>query len=250
MSKSKVKKICKIVRIAILLVGLILLVCINVYKCVLNVDKLLIHSKLESGDTFDSDCVVDEIDAVKFYDDLVSNMEYFYSQTGVQPYMVFKKYDGYTTITQQTRQSWIDKYMNSLSNGENSLVFVYFATEYGKRDGYICLDYGSNTESVMDDKSVDMLYKEIDKVWSDTFTLDRIYGRVFSVGADSIMQMKDYKPVIITNIVIVVTTFVLWLINIIVKCIYCAVLNKKKNKKHVTQNRDRRQTNGTSRTRH
>lgn len=173
------------------------------------------REKLESGNAYMNNCVVDEIDWFDNVSKTESQLKEFWEETGVQPYIILKDYDA-ALATDAQKEQWTLDYYDANFDTENIFLYVYFAEEDVDTDvGYMCYANGRQTSSVMDSEAVEIFWNNIDKYWYTDLSTDDVFVNAFNDTADTIMRVSTTKEdvtvwgialsiVIIAGIVIIV----------------------------------------------
>lgn len=173
------------------------------------------REKLESGNAYMNNCVVDEIGWFDNVSKTESQLKEFWEETGVQPYIILKDYDA-ALATDAQKEQWTLDYYDANFDTENIFLYVYFAEEDVDTDvGYMCYANGRQTSSVMDSEAVEIFWNNIDKYWYTDLSTDDVFVNAFSDTADTIMRVSTTKEdvtvwgialaiVIIAGIVIIV----------------------------------------------
>lgn len=173
------------------------------------------REKLESGNAYMNNCVVDEIGWFDNVSKTESQLKEFWEETGVQPYIILKDYDA-ALATDAQKEQWTLDYYDANFDTENIFLYVYFAEEDVDTDvGYMCYANGRQTSSVMDSEAVEIFWNNIDKYWYTDLSTDDVFVNAFNDTADTIMRVSTTKEdvtvwgialaiVIIAGIVIIV----------------------------------------------
>lgn len=173
------------------------------------------REKLESGNAYMNNCVIDEIGWFDNVSKTESQLKDFWEETGVQPYIILKDYDAALTTDAQKEQ-WTLDYYDANFDTENIFLYVYFAEEDVDTDvGYMCYANGKQTSSVMDSEAVEIFWNNIDKYWYTDLSTDDLFVNAFNDTADTIMRVSTTKEdvtvwgialatVIIAGIVIII----------------------------------------------
>lgn len=176
------------------------------------------RQKLESGNAYINNCVIDEIGWFENESKTESQLKEFWEETGIQPYIILKDYDASLTTDSQKEQ-WATDYYDANFDTENIFLYVYFAEEDVDNDvGYMCYANGYQTSSVMDSEAIEIFWNNIDKYWYTDMSTDDLFVEAFNDTADTIMHVsttgKDVaKWVIIAVVVIAVGVVIVTVIN-------------------------------------
>ncbi len=179
------------------------------------------REKLTTSGSFDSNCIVDELD---WFDNVKSagkSLKTFYDKTGVQPYVVLLSYNASLT-NDASKEEYAENYYNNNINNEDTFLFVYFAEKNQDDDvGYMCYVGGNNTRSVMDSEAVEIFWEYIDDYWYSDLSTDELFETVFTKTANSIMATstsasndssskigKIIRNILLIAVVIIVAVFI------------------------------------------
>lgn len=111
-------------------------------------------------------------------------MEYFYEKTGIQPYVM--------TVDISKVKKWdddklVDTYLD-LFEDEGHFLLVIFADKKGTKDWEYSWCLGNDTESILDDEAMDILWWYIDEYYETDMSDDAMISTAFHDAADKIMQ--------------------------------------------------------------
>jgi hypothetical protein len=181
------------------------------------------REKLESGNAYINDCIVDEIGWFDNISKTESRLKNFWEETGVQPYIILRGYDASLT-TNAEKEQWAIDYYDANFDTENIFLFVYFAEQDTDYDvGYMAYASGKQTSSVMDSEAVEIFWNYIDKYWYSDASTDDLFVNAFNDTADTIMRVSTTGKDIFKWVLIVIA--------IIAAGIIIINLVKQKNKR-------------------
>jgi hypothetical protein len=178
----------------------------------------IVREKLQSTQAYQNDCIIDELGWFDNISKTESKLKEFWEETGVQPYIILKKYDASLTTNEQ-KEAWATDYYDTNFDAENIFLYVYFAEEDTDNDvGYMCYANGRQTSSVMDSEAVEIFWNQIDKYWYSDSSTDDLFIQAFNGTADTIMHVsttgKDVaKWVLIVIAILVIGIFIVILVN-------------------------------------
>lgn len=174
------------------------------------------REKLESGNAYMNNCVVDEIGWFDNVSKTESQLKEFWEETGVQPYIILKDYDASLTTDAQKEQ-WTLDYYDANFDTENIFLYVYFAEEDVDTDvGYMCYANGKQTSSVMDSEAVEIFWNNIDKYWYTDLSTDDLFVNAFNDTADTIMRVSTTKEDVTVWGIVLATVIMAGIVIIIV----------------------------------
>lgn len=133
------------------------------------------RTKLDSGLPYDSNCIDDQLGWFENRTSAAKRLKVFYDKTGIQPYILFAKYNPQLK-TDDEKQAWAREWYDDHIDNEDTLLFVYFAEQDVDNDvGYMTLVNGKHVSSIMDAQATEIFWTYLDEYWySDRFTDDAI----------------------------------------------------------------------------
>lgn len=145
------------------------------------------RTKLDSGRAYDPHCIDDELGWFENASSSEQRLKVFYEKTGIQPYILFAKYNPKLTTDEQ-KQQWAEQWYDAHIDNEDTLLFVYFAERDVDNDvGYMTLVNGRNTETIMDAQATEIFWTYLDEYWYSDRTTDDAIVAAFDSTADRIM---------------------------------------------------------------
>ena len=145
------------------------------------------RERLNSGMSFDSNCIIDELGWFDSVSKTGTRLKTFYDKTGVQPYIVLLQYHPELTTDLQKEEYAQDYYEDHIDN-ESTFLYIYFAEEDQDNDvGYMCYVNGIQVDSVMDAEAVDIFWEYLDRNWYSGMSTDELFERAFTRTAEAIM---------------------------------------------------------------
>lgn len=193
------------------------------------------RTKLESGISYNSNCIIDELEWFENTSKTGSQLKSFYDETGVQPYIYLKSYDPSLT-TDAAKDAWAIDYYDDHFKDENIFFYVYFAEQDTDNDvGYMSYANGQLVDSVMDDEAVDIFWDNIDRYWYTDYSTDEVFIRTFNDTAKTIMAdvnaQTNLKSSVVKGIVKVVIVLAVIIAVIVVLIILIVFWTKKQQRK-------------------
>ena len=167
------------------------------------------RTKVESGNAYINDNIVDEIGRLSNPSRLSTKLKSFYNKTGVTPYIYLRAYDSSLT-SDSAKEAWARQYYENTFDREDVLLYVYFEEANPDVEGYMYLVYGLQTGQIMDSEAEEIFWNYLDSAWS-TYTSDQtdeMFQSIFDNTATTIMKVsttgKDIvKWVIIAGVVLI-----------------------------------------------
>lgn len=193
----------------IIVLIIVIVVLANQYGGGTSVKSTIQRTKIDSGNAYISNCIIDELNWFDNESKTESRLKGFWEETGVQPYIYLKDYDPELN-TNAEKEEWATTYYDENFDTENIFLFVYFAEEDVDNDvGYMCYANGYETSSVMDSEALEIFWNYIDRYWYSDLSTDDLFVTVFDKTGNTIMKVsttgKDItKWALIVVVVIVV----------------------------------------------
>ncbi len=144
------------------------------------------------------DWYLDELGYIDHDTDLTDGLKYFYSQTGIQPYVMMLDYDDSIWINGNWNENAAEEYLAQVyedtfsDNGH--LIFAYFACENDTEDmdGMFYFYYGSAAYSIMDDEAETIFWSYFDMNYNNLdLSIAEFIGQTFEETADNIMHVGN-----------------------------------------------------------
>lgn len=192
-------------RLSVLVTGLIILVMLVLVLIGVNgrtAKSTINREKLEGSAAFINDCIVDELGWFSNTKKASKSLQSFYEKTGVQPYIVLRRYDA-TLRSDSDKDAWATQYYDSNIKNENTFLYVYFAEANEDTDvGYMCYVNGTKVSSVMDAEAVDIFWGYIDRYWYSDMTTDALFAKVFDKTGSTIMRVSKTGADIVVAVIV------------------------------------------------
>lgn len=149
--------------------------------------------KNEPANPFESDCVVDEL---KWFDNVKAtgeDLKFVYDKLGIQPYIVFKKYDAKLKTDEEKVQYCVDWYKSNIEN-EDTFLLMYFAEkESDVAVGYTVYYSGANAERLaVEFKGI--LEEGINEYWFTDLSTDDVIKYAFEYTCNRITVKTAPDP--------------------------------------------------------
>ena len=158
------------------------------------------REKLNAGISYNSNCIVDELDWFDSVSRSGRQLKTFYDKTGVQPYIVLLRYHPELVTESQMEEYALDYYEDNIDN-EATFLYMYFAKEdQDNEEGYMCYVNGKQVDSVMDSEAVNIFWGYLDRNWYSNMSTDELFENAFTRTAETIMTKSKTK----TDVVFVV----------------------------------------------
>ena len=164
---------------------------------------------------------------------LVSGLEDFYKQTGIQPYILLVPYSSQywngSTINVTAADNYLESVYNSNFSDEAHFIFAYFSCKNDSKaemEGEFRYLSGYSADTIMDNEAISILWGYFEKNYYDTsLSIEKMISNTFSETANAIMSKPtnfwDFSKIGVVAIVIIV----------IIVFIYKSKKNKDKREK-------------------
>lgn len=182
---------------------IIILICIGIFISVFaltssqsSITKNTTERTPLSGVVSKTDWYDDQIGWIRSSSKLISGLEDFYKETGVQPYVMLIPYsDEYwngNTFNISAADDYLNKVYDSHFKDEGHFIFAYFAClndVESEMDGEIRYLSGYAADTIMDNEALDILEGYYNKNYYNTdLSTEKLFGNTFSETAKSIMS--------------------------------------------------------------
>ena len=172
-----------------------------------------------------ADWYLDELAFIDHDTDLTDGLKYFYSQTGIQPYVMLLEYDPSVWINGEWNENAAEEYLAQVYNDTFSdnghMIFAYFACENDSEDmdGTFYLYYGSAAYSIMDHEAETIFWSYFDMNYNNLdLSIAEFIEQTFRETADNIMHISTdgNNPLITAAVVFAVICVIVVIIGILV----------------------------------
>lgn len=195
---------------------------------------------IETDESFDSDCIIDELDWLKSVRKTGKSLREFFEKTGVQPYLYFMEYNE-ELQTSKDKEKFVEDYFYDNIDKDNAYLMVYFGEENGSDDEFEFYYYaGEAAEDVMDEEASDILSDFFDKYWTDNSnTKDEAIEKAYTDTATRIMYkpfgFKDFLRIIKNIIIKLLIACVIIIAILVVIVVIISRYQKKKEEEKETE---------------
>ena len=146
------------------------------------------REKLESSAIVESDTYFnDTLGWINDEDEVEDAMEYFYDETGVQPFLLITdEIDGRHVFQESQAEDYANEIYDELFEDEAHLLVIFY--EYDEQYRTYCLT-GTEAKTVIDDEAREILLDYIDHYYYSDYDEDTMFSKVFTESADRIMKV-------------------------------------------------------------
>jgi len=183
-----------------------------------NVKSTIVREKLETGNAYINDCIIDEIGWFNNPTKTAAELKSFWEETGVQPFIILKAYDAALTTDEQKEQ-WTTDYYDANFDTENIFLYVYFAERDTDNDvGYMAYANGYQTSAVMDAEALEIFWNYLDGYWTSDMDTDDVFISTFNSTAKAIMHVSATgSDIVMWCIILAVVIVIVVAIVVVVK---------------------------------
>lgn len=145
------------------------------------------------ANAFVSDCVVDELQWFNDTKTAGESLKFVYDKLGIQPYVVFKKYDASLKTDDEKVKYCVDWYKEHINN-EDTFLLMYFAEKASSADvGYTVYYSGANAEKLAVEFKW-ILEDGMNEYWFTDMSTDDVIKYAFEYTCDRITVKTETPP--------------------------------------------------------
>lgn len=140
----------------------------------------------------------DDLNYIEHAADLEDGLKYFYSKTGIQPYVLFMDYDSSFwkngSWDEKAAEPYLAQIYQDTFNDNGHMILAYFACENDSKDldGTFYLYYGSSAFSIMDKEAESIFWSYFDANYDNLdYSIAEFMGKSFRQTADNIMHIDN-----------------------------------------------------------
>lgn len=153
---------------------------------------------------------IDELNFINHDTDLTDGLKYYYSKTGIQPFVMLLDYNPDLWPEGKWNEDAAEQYLAEIYSDTFSdnghLIFAYFACENDSEDmdGVFYFYYGSAAYSIMDNEAETIFWSYFDMNYNDLDqSISEFIGQTFRQTADNIMHIESGSQFSIINIAVI-----------------------------------------------
>lgn len=164
---------------------------------------------------------LDQLNFINHDTDLTDGLKYFYSHTGIQPYVMLLDYDPSVWTDGNWNETAAEEYLAQVYDDTFSdnghMIFAYFACENDSEDmnGEFYIYYGSAAYSVMDKEAETIFWSYFDRNYNNLdLSIAEFIGQTFRETADNIMHVENsgnsglFRAIAIFSVICVIVIIV------------------------------------------
>jgi hypothetical protein len=186
-----------------------------------------------SGVVSKTDWYEDNIGWVTSKSTLISGLEKFYKETGIQPYILFVPYSttywSGTTLQTSKADQYLEEVYSEKFTDEGHFIFAYFQCANDSKsemDGEFRYLSGYSADTIMDSEAISILWGYFEKNYYNTsLSLEKMISNTFEETAESIMS-KPTNAWDVAKVVIIIVAII-----IVILIIYKIIKNKNSRAK-------------------
>ncbi len=197
-----------------------------------NVEKSTKQREALKGVVTKTDWYDDQLGWISSEKVLISGLEDFYKETGIQPYVLFVPYSEELWNGNNLNVTAADDYLNKIYDerfeDEGHFIFAYFQCKNDSKqemEGEFRYLSGYSADTIMDNEAISILWGYFETNYYNTsLTIEEMIANTFTQTADNIMQNSEDGvniPMILSIIIIVI---------IVIIIIYSIISNRKRKK--------------------
>lgn len=163
---------------------------------------------------------------------LISGLEDFYKETGIQPYVLFVAYSSDlwngSNLDVTKANEYLENVYEEKFEDEGHFIFAYFQCANDSKqemEGEFRYLSGYSADTIMDNEAIDILWGYFEANYYNTsLTIEEMISKTFTQTADNIMQNPNEEsnvPMVLSIILIVI---------IVIVIIYVIIKNNKRKK--------------------
>ena len=179
-----------------------------------------------------TDWYEDEIGWISSEKVLISGLEDFYKETGIQPYVLFVAYSSDlwngSNLNVTKANEYLENVYEEKFEDEGHFIFAYFQCANDSKqemEGEFRYLSGYSADTIMDNEAIDILWGYFEANYYNTsLTIEEMIANTFTQTADNIMQNSEEG----TNIPMILSIILIVIIVIVI--IYAIVKNNKRKK--------------------
>ena len=163
-----------------------------------------------------TDWYEDELGWIESKNTLISGLEDFYKETGIQPYILFVPYSteywNGNDINATKADTYLEKVYSEKFKDEGHFIFAYFQCKNDSKsemDGTFRYLSGYSADTIMDNEAINILWGYFEKNYYNTsLSMEKMISNTFRETAKSIMSKPtnvwDFAIILIIVIVVIV----------------------------------------------
>lgn len=149
-----------------------------------------IREKLNSGNAYMNECIIDEPGWIKNVSGTSSDLQKFWKKTGVQPYIYLRSYD--SSLDEDDMVDWAEDYYDEHFDRDDIFLLLWFEgrSPDGSED-YVTYVNGQDTSSVMDAEAVEIFWNYLDRFYGEYSDIGQVLVNTFTKTGESIMNSRE-----------------------------------------------------------
>ena len=164
----------------------------------------------------------DQIGWISSRNVLISGLEDFYNQTGIQPYVLFVPYSptywNGSTLNANVADNYLEQVYNNNFSDEAHFIFAYFECyndSKSEMNGEFRYLSGYSADTIMDNEAINILWGYFEKNYYNTsLSIEKMISNTFSETAKAIMSKPtnfwDFAKIAIIVVAIIVVCIIVY----------------------------------------
>ena len=224
---------------SVLLIIIILMALSNFFNgCDINYDRDKVAESAKTrkplqGVVTKTEWYEDGLDWISSKNVLMSGLEYFYKETGVQPYVLFVEYSkdlwNGNNLNPTKADEYLENYYEEKFEDEGHFIFAYFQCKDDSKqemEGEFRYLSGYSADTIMDNEAINIFWGYFKTNYYNTsLTIEEMIADTFVQTAENIMQNSEEEskvPMILSIILMIIIAIVI---------VYAIVKNISRKKK-------------------
>ncbi len=152
-------------------------------------DPLITLERNIPENAFNPECVIDELGWFNDVKSAGESLKFVYDKLGIQPYVVFRKYDADLKTDEDKVQFCVDWYKANITD-EDTFLLMYFAEKESDNEiGYTVYYSGTNAEA-SSEKFRGILEEGFNEYWFTELSTDKVIDYAFQYTCNRIAIKK------------------------------------------------------------
>lgn len=148
--------------------------------------------KNKPAKAFEADCVIDELQWFNDTKTAGESLKFVYDKLGIQPYIVFKKYDSSLKTDDDKVKYCVDWYKENIGD-DDTFLLMYFAAKDSGSVGYTVYYSGANAEKLAVEFKW-ILEDGMNEYWFTEMSTDDVIKYAFEYTCDRITVKTEELP--------------------------------------------------------
>lgn len=199
----------------------------------LNVEKsTVVREAIQPLEPFNKDCIDDELDWITTKSKVLTGMETFYKETGVQPLLVITdNIDGNDNPSNAEIEAYCNtKYDTFMDENEGGILLLFCEWSESEYSTYYLA--GESAQTVMDSEASEVMLDFADALYTSDLSDEEYFSEIFAQTADRIMTVT---PTFASKLPAILIAFVIMVALIVGYNAYIKKIQRDKEKAEETE---------------